>query len=161
MPRVALFPASFDPITNGHLDLITRSLEVFDEVVVAVARNIGKAGTFSLDERLLMLETVLADHPRARTETFDGLMVEYAKTIGATAVIRGLRAIADFEYEFEMALMNKHLYPRIEILFMMSRQEYLYVSSSRLKELVRFGAAVDDFVPPIVAEMLHKKLGQG
>jgi pantetheine-phosphate adenylyltransferase len=160
-PRVALFPASFDPITNGHLDLITRSLEVFDEVVVAVARNIGKAGTFSLDERMLMLETVLADHPRARTETFDGLMVEHAKTIGATAVIRGLRAIADFEYEFEMALMNKHLHPGIEILFMMSSQEYLYVSSSRLKELVRFGAAVDDFVPPIVAEMLNKKLGQG
>jgi pantetheine-phosphate adenylyltransferase len=160
-PRVALFPASFDPITNGHLDLITRSLEVFDEVVVAVARNIGKAGTFALDERIHMLEVVLADHPRARTETFDGLMVEHAKTIGATAVIRGLRAIADFEYEFEMALMNKHLHPGIEILFMMSSQEYLYVSSSRLKELVRFGAAVDDFVPPIVAEMLNKKLGQG
>jgi pantetheine-phosphate adenylyltransferase len=88
-------------------------------------------------------------------------MVEHAKTIGATAVIRGLRAIADFEYEFEMALMNKHLHPGIEILFMMSSQEYLYVSSSRLKELVRFGAAVDDFVPPIVAEMLNKKLGQG
>ena len=160
-PRVALFPASFDPITNGHLDLLTRSLDVFDEVVVAVARNIGKAGTFSLDERMEMIENVLSAHPRARSETFDGLMVEHAKKIGATAVIRGLRATADFEYEFEMALMNKHLHPGIEILFMMASQEYLYVSSSRLKELVRFGAAVDDFVPPVVAEMLIQKLGQG
>jgi len=160
-PRVALFPASFDPITNGHLDLITRSLDVFDEVVVAVARNIGKTGTFSLNERMEMLENVLREHPRARTETFDGLMVDHAKKIGATAVIRGLRATADFEYEFEMALMNKHLHPGIEILFMMASQEYLYVSSSRLKELVRFGAAVDDFVPPVVAEMLIQKLGQG
>ena len=156
---LALFPASLDPITNGHLDLIQRASAVFEEVVVAVATNIGKNGTFTLEERLEMLEVVLADVPGARSETFDGLMVEHAKAIGATAVIRGLRAIADFEYEFEMALMNKHLHPGIEILFMMSSQEYLYVSSSRLKELVTFGAPVDEFVPPIVAEALRKKLG--
>jgi pantetheine-phosphate adenylyltransferase len=157
---LALFPASFDPITNGHLDLIRRASNVFDEVLVAVATNIGKNATFTVEERLDMLETVLDDVPRTRAETFDGLMVEHAKAIGATAVIRGLRAIADFEYEFEMALMNKHLHPGIEILFMMSGKEYLYVSSSRLKELVRFGAPVDEFVPPIVAEALRKKLGR-
>jgi len=158
-PSLALFPASFDPITNGHLDLIQRASNVFDEVVVAVATNIGKSATFSLDERMQLLDAALEGIPRARSETFDGLMVEHAKTMGATAVIRGLRAIADFEYEFEMALMNKHLHPGIEILFMMSSQEYLYVSSSRLKELVRFGAPIDEFVPAIVAEALRKKLG--
>ena len=159
-PSLALFPASFDPITNGHIDLIQRAVAVFDEVVVAVATNIGKNATFSLEERVEMLDAVLPEIPGARSETFDGLMVEHAKEIGATAVIRGLRAIADFEYEFEMALMNKHLHPGIEILFMMSSQEYLYVSSSRLKELVRFGAPVDEFVPPVVAEALRKKLGR-
>jgi len=157
---LALFPASFDPITNGHLDLIKRAARVFDDVVVAVATNIGKNATFSLDERLAMLDSVLEDIPGTRSEVFDGLMVEHAKEIGATAVIRGLRAIADFEYEFEMALMNKHLHPGIEILFMMSSQEYLYVSSSRLKELVRFGAPVDEFVPPAVATALTAKLGR-
>ena len=156
--RVALFPASFDPITNGHLDLITRTLHVFDEVVVAVAENVGKNATFTLDERMDMLHTVLAEHPGARAVSFDGLMVDYAREIGADAVIRGLRAIADFEYEFEMALMNKHLHPHIEILFMMSSQEYLYVSSSRLKELVRFGVSIDEFVPPVVAKALAEKL---
>ena len=127
---------------------------------MAVATNIGKNATFTVEERFELLEVALAEVPRARAEVFDGLMVEHAKGVGATAVIRGLRAIADFEYEFEMALMNKHLHPGIEILFMMSSQEYLYVSSSRLKELVRFGAPIDEFVPPAVAEALRKKLGR-
>lgn len=158
-PTIALFPASFDPITNGHLDLIQRATRVFDEVLVAVATNVGKNATFSLEERIEMIDAVLAEVPGTRSVTFDGLMVDHAKQLGVTAVIRGLRATADFEYEFEMALMNKHLHPGIEILFMMSSQEYLYVSSSRLKELVRFGAAVDEFVPAVVAEALHEKLG--
>ena len=158
---LALFPASFDPLTNGHLDLIRRSRAVFDEVVVAVARNVGKSGTFTTDERLEMLHAVLDKEEGVRVATFDGLVVDYAVEIGAQAIIRGLRAIADFEYEFEMALMNKHMQPGVEILFMMTSLECLYVSSSRLKELVRFGASVDEFVPAFVAERLKAKLGSG
>ena len=157
--KIGLFPASFDPLTNGHLDLVHRSLGVFDEVVVALARNVAKSGTFSTEERVQMLNDVLGDVERVSVRVFDGLVVEYAREIGACAIIRGLRAMSDFEYEFEMALMNKHLNPNLEILFMMSSQEYLYVSSSRLKELVRFGQAVDEFVPPIVAKRLQEKLG--
>jgi pantetheine-phosphate adenylyltransferase len=158
---IALFPASFDPPTNGHLDLIERAQQAFDEVVVAVAINLGKTGTFSFEERLEMLESVTAGMDGVRVEGFSGLVVEHAKTMGATVIIRGLRAMSDFEYEFEMALMNRHLEPDLETMFMMARQEYLYVSSSRLKELVRFGTKIDDFVPPIIAKRLHEKLGGG
>lgn len=155
---VALFPASFDPVTNGHLDLIARARAVFDELVVAVARNLEKEGTFSVEERVEMLEAVLGDKPGIRVTSFDGLLVNYAREIGANVVIRGLRAVSDFEYEFEMALMNRHLYPEVETLFMMTSQSFFYVSSSRLKELVRLGAEVEEFVPPIVAKRLREKL---
>jgi pantetheine-phosphate adenylyltransferase len=156
--RVALFPASFDPITNGHLDLIQRSRVLFDEVVLAVAKNVSKNATFGAEERFKILEAVTSSMDDVSVGVFDGLVVEYAEQIGASAIIRGLRMMSDFEYEFEMALMNKHLAPKVEILFFMTSQEYLYVSSSRLKELVRFGASIDEFVPPIVAEALKKKL---
>ncbi len=155
----ALFPASFDPVTNGHLDLIRRARSVFDEVVVGVARNVDKMGTFSLEERLEMLHSVLDDQKGVRVMSFDGIMVDQAKEIGASAVIRGLRAMSDFEYEFEMALMNRHMQPKIEVFFMMTSLEHLYVSSSRLKELARFGANIDEFVPALVAQRLRKKLG--
>ncbi len=157
----ALFPASFDPPTNGHLDLIERAQQAFDEVVVAVAINVGKTGTFSFEERLEMLESVTAGMDGVRVEGFSGLVVEHAKAMGATVIIRGLRAMVDFEYEFEMALMNRHLEPDLETMFLMTRQEYLYVSSSRLKELVRFGANIDDFVPPLIAKRLQERLGEG
>lgn len=157
--RLALFPASFDPITNGHLDLIHRSRALFDETVLALARNVSKNATFDMEERLEILQAVTAGMEDVSVQVFDGLVVHHAQEIGASAIIRGLRAIADFEYEFEMALMNKHLAPSVEIVFFMTSQEYLYVSSSRLKELVRFGASVDEFVPPIVAEALKRKLG--
>lgn len=158
--RIALFPASFDPLTNGHLDLIRRSSRVFDKVVVAVARNVEKSGgTFTPKERLEMLHGVLDSEPGVVVESFEGLVVEYAREIGASAIIRGLRMMSDFEYEFEMALMNKRLHPEIEILFMMTSEENLYVSSSRLKELTRFGASIDDFVPALIAKRLREKLG--
>src|SRR6056297_915382 len=150
--RVGLFPASFDPITNGHLDLIRRSRVLFDEVVLGLARNVSKSATFSNEERLEILEAVTNDMEDVSVRVFDGLVVHYAQQIGASAIIRGLRANQDFEYEFEMALMNNHLAPGVEIVFFMTSQEYLYVSSSRLKELVRFGASIDEFVPAIVAE---------
>ena len=157
----ALFAASFDPLTNGHLDLIHRTQATFPELVVAVARNVAKQGTFSVDERLEILHAVLDAEPGIRITAFDGLLVDYAREIGARVLVRGLRAVSDFEYEFEMALMNKRMYPEIETVFMMTSQQFFYVSSSRLKELVRFGANVGDFVPPIVARKLDEKLGGG
>lgn len=157
--RKALFPASFDPVTNGHLDVIQRAAAVFPDLVVAVATNVGKAPLFSIEERIAMLEEALHSHRGIRVTKFEGLLVNFAREIGAKVVIRGLRAVSDFEYEFEMALMNKHLHPEIETLFMMTSQQYFYVSSSRLKELVRFGGEVADFVPASVLARLEKKLG--
>ena len=157
---VALFPASFDPITHGHLDVIQRSLNVFDELVLGVAVNVAKSETFSCEERLEMLQAVLGHEPRVRLTSFDSLTVDFAREIGANVVIRGVRAMSDFEYEFEMALMNKHLYADVETLFMMPSQEYLYVSSSRLKELARFGRDVEEFVPPIVAKKLRERFAK-
>ena len=159
--RLAVFPASFDPVTNGHLDLIHRAHAVFDQLVVAVALNVSKQGTFTVEERVEMLEAAVAHESGIRVTSFDGLLVDYARQIGASVVIRGLRAVSDFEYEFEMALMNRHMYPDVETLFMMTSQKYFYVSSSRLKELVRFGSAIEDFVPPLVAKRLKERLGGG
>jgi pantetheine-phosphate adenylyltransferase len=156
--RLALFAASFDPVTNGHLDMVHRARVIFPELVVAVAKNVAKNGTFSVAERLELLQGALAGLDNIRITEFDGLLVEFAREIGAKVLIRGLRAMADFEYEFEMALMNKRLSPEIETLFMMTNQEFFYVSSSRLKELVQFGANVDAWVPPNVAKALREKL---
>ena len=158
--KVAVFPASFDPLTNGHLDIVERALGIFDRLFLAVAFNIEKEGTFSKDERIAMLRSVFGDEPRIEVTAFDNLTVDFAMEIGAKVIIRGLRAMSDFEYEFEMALMNKHLYPEVETVFMMASQKYLYVSSSRLKELVRLGRTVDAFVPELVAKKLHERLGR-
>jgi pantetheine-phosphate adenylyltransferase len=158
---VALFPASFDPVTNGHLDVVHRALKVFDELVVAVAENMKKDSTFSLAERIAILESTIGHEPGVKVTSFEGLTVDFARRIGASCVIRGVRAMSDFEYEFEMALMNKHLYPEIETIFMMASQKYLYVSSSRLKELVRFGRDVSEFMPAEVAKQLRARLGKG
>jgi pantetheine-phosphate adenylyltransferase len=155
--RIALFPASFDPVTNGHLDIARRATRLFDEVVLAVAVNLDKSGCFSTEERIHMLEAVLDGEERLRAAAFEGLTVDFAREIGARVIIRGVRAMSDFEYEFEMALMNKHLYPEVETLFMMPSQEYLYVSSSRLRELSRFGRDVSEFVPELVAVKLKER----
>jgi pantetheine-phosphate adenylyltransferase len=159
--RIALFPASFDPVTNGHLDIARRARRLFDEVVLAVAVNLEKSGCFPIDERIETLEAVIAHEPGLRAAAFDGLTVDFARQIGARVVIRGVRAMSDFEYEFEMALMNKHLYPEVETIFMMPSQQYLYVSSSRLRELSRFGRDVSEFVPELVAVKLKERFASG
>jgi len=159
VPGLALFPASFDPLTNGHLDLVKRASRVFPRLVVAIAHNVNKKGTFTVEERLEMLHSALGQMPGVEVTEFQGLVVDYAQRIGARTIVRGLRANADFEYEFEMALMNRHMRPEIETLFLMTSQEYFYVSSSRLKELVSFGADVSEWVPPLVESYLKKKFG--
>jgi pantetheine-phosphate adenylyltransferase len=156
---LALFPASFDPLTNGHLDLVERASHVFPKLVVAIAHNVNKNGTFTVEERLDMLRTAIGGMKGVEVTEFQGLVVDYAQRIGARTIVRGLRANADFEYEFEMALMNRHMRPEIETLFLMTSQQYFYVSSSRLKELVSFGADVSEWVPPIVESYLRKKFG--
>jgi pantetheine-phosphate adenylyltransferase len=158
-PGLALFPASFDPLTNGHLDLVERASRVFPRLIVAIAHNVNKQGAFTVEERLDMLHTVVAGMPGVSVTEFQGLVVDYAERIGARTIVRGLRANADFEYEFEMALMNRHMRPKIETLFLMTSQQYFYVSSSRLKELVSFGTDVSEWVPPIVESYLRKKFG--
>ena len=157
----ALFPASFDPITNGHLDIAHRALRLCDRLVLAVAVNVAKLGTFGIDERIDIIQQAVGDEPRIEVTAFEILTVDFAVEVGADMIIRGVRAMSDFEYEFEMALMNKHLAPDLETIFLMPSQEYLYVSSSRLKELVRFGRDIGEFVPPVVAKRLREKLVKG
>jgi pantetheine-phosphate adenylyltransferase len=152
--RIAVYPASFDPITNGHLDLIDRASRLFDELIVAVGINVEKSGTFTPQERLDMLGEVLADRPNVRVDSFSGLLVDFLRAHRCRIVIRGLRALSDFEYEFEMALMNHRLYPEIETVFLMTSERWFYVSSSRLRELARFGSDIKEFVPPPV----HKRI---
>ncbi len=156
--RIAVYPASFDPITNGHLDLIERASRIFDELVVAVAANVEKKGLFTVDERVEMIQGVIGERPNVRVDVIRTLLVDYARKQGASIVIRGLRALSDFEYEFEMALMNSHMYPDLETVFLMTSERWFYVSSSRLREIVSFGADVSEFVPPIVNERLREKL---
>jgi len=157
---LALIPASFDPVTNGHLDIIRRADRIFDRLIVSVAVNVSKSETFSPETRIEFLESALAGMESVEVTSFSGLTTDYAREIGSNVIIRGVRAMSDFEYEFEMALMNKHLYPEIETVFLMASQEYLYVSSSRLKELVRFGRDVSEFVPSLVAQKLKEELQQ-
>jgi pantetheine-phosphate adenylyltransferase len=157
--RIAVYPASFDPITNGHLDLIERSLRLFDELVVGVAKNVGKSGVFSADERIEMIWDAVGERPNLRIEVIEGLLVDYVRSVDARVIIRGMRALADFEYEFEMAMMNAHMYPDVETLFLMTSAKWFYVSASRMRELVSFGADVSDFVPRLAAQRLKEKLG--
>jgi pantetheine-phosphate adenylyltransferase len=154
--RRAIYPGSFDPVTNGHLDVIERARKLFDEVVVAVAINDQKQPMFAPDERLAMLRQAITIDA-VRVAPMEGLLVEFAASEGAHAVVRGLRAISDFEFEFQMALMNRKLDSEIETIFLMPKEEYTYLSSRIVKEIAKLGGDVSAFVPPLVAEALAKK----
>ena len=153
----ALYPGSFDPPHNGHLDLIQRGSKIFDELVVAILRNSEKSPMFSVAERTEMLRTLTADLPNVRIDTFDGLMVEYAKSIDVACVLRGIRALSDYEYEFQMALMNRKLEPTLETVFMMPADKYSYVSSRLVREVAQAGGKVKDLVPEFVEKKLREK----
>ena len=158
MIRRAIYPGSFDPVTNGHLDVIDRARKLFDEVIVAVAHNDQKQPLFTLEERLALLHGTIGKLNNVEIAPLDGLLVDFAVTREATAVIRGLRAVSDFEFEFQMALMNRKLEARVETIFLMPKEEYTYLSSRIVKEIARLGGDVAEFVPVQVAAALGTKL---
>jgi len=157
--RIAVCPGSFDPVTLGHVDIIARTSVIFDQVIVAVSRNPIKNPMFSIQERVEMLKEVLLPYSNVTVDSFEGLTVDYATKRNAVAIVRGLRVISDFENEFRMALVNKNLACNIETLFLMTRAEYSFISSSAIKELASFGGPVDRLVPPLVNKRLKEKLG--
>jgi pantetheine-phosphate adenylyltransferase len=154
----ALYPGSFDPITNGHVDIIERGLKVFDRVIVAVLKNPKKHPLFTTKERVKMVQDIFASRPAVEVRAFDGLLVDFARTQGTRVVIRGLRAISDFEYEFQMALMNRSLEPEIETFFMMPSVHYSFLSSNLVREVAALGGSVDGLVPPAVSRRLRSKV---
>ncbi len=159
--RRVIYPGTFDPVTNGHLDIIERASRLFDEVIVAILINPGKNPMFTLDERIAILNEVLNSRfPQVRVDTFDGLLVDYAARHQAHAVVRGIRAISDYEYELQMALMNRRLNPSVETVFMMSHEDYSYVSSRLIKEVFILGGSIDGLVPELVIERMRAKLGR-
>jgi len=159
--RRAIYPGSFDPVTNGHLDVIQRASQLFDEVVVAVAFNDAKNPLFTVEERVELLTQTAATIPKVSVASFGGLLMEFAQERKACAVVRGLRAVSDFEFEFQMALMNRKLEPKIETVFLTPKEEYTYLSSRIVKEIARLGGDVKEFVPGIVAKRLRKKFSAG
>lgn len=156
--RIALYAGSFDPLTRGHEDLMYRSLEFVDRLVVAVAANSLKVPLFTVEERLALIRVAVSNEPRIEVQCFDGLLVDFAKSVGASLLIRGLRAVSDFEYEYQMAMMNRHLSPRLETVFMVPSLYTTYISASLVREVARYGGDVHDLVHPKVAEALRAKL---
>jgi pantetheine-phosphate adenylyltransferase len=157
MTRIALYPGSFDPPTRGHEDLIRRSLALADRVIVAVAANSAKQPLFSVEERREMLRAAVGTEPRISVETFEGLLADFAKQAGASVVVRGLRAVSDFEYEFQMALMNRQLHPSLETVFLVPAVDLTYLSSSLVREVARYGGDVSALVHPVVAKALARR----
>ncbi len=156
--RTAIYPGSFDPLTNGHLAIIQRGLKVFDRLIVAVANNPQKRPLFTAEERTALIAGALGDDPRIEVDAFDHLLVEYVRRKGVHTVLRGLRAVSDFEYEFQIANMNRHLDPDLETVFVMTGADYFFVSASLVREVATFGGDVSAFVPPNVLEALRRKL---
>ena len=156
--KIAVYPGSFDPVTNGHLDILHRARALFDKVIVAVATNINKKGLFSGKERADLLRTIIGDDSQVEVAMFDGLLIDYARQRKAQTIVRGLRAVADFEYEFQLALMNRRLAGEIDTTFLMTDEANFYVSSSLVREVARFGGDVSAFVPPPIEEALKAKL---
>ena len=158
--RFAVYPGSFDPITNGHIDIIERAAEVFDKVYVAILNNSSKKPLFSVPERVELIKRVTAHIPNIEVVWFDGLLVDFMREKKATVIIKGLRAISDFEYEFQMALTNRQLAPEVETLFMMTRAQNQYLSSSIVKEIAKYKASLDGMVPDEIQEVIYKKIAE-
>jgi pantetheine-phosphate adenylyltransferase len=157
-PIIAIYPGSYDPVTNGHLDLVERASKVFDRLIVAVLRNMEKQPLFTLDERVAMLREVTRGWENVEVDVFDGLLVDYARRRKARVILRGIRAVSDYEYELQMALMNRKLEPGLETVFMLPAEAYSYLSSSLVKEIARLGGPVHELVPPTVEERLRAKV---
>jgi pantetheine-phosphate adenylyltransferase len=157
MGKVAIYPGSFDPITYGHIDIVERSLEIFDKVIIAIAENADKRSLFSVQERLQMVKTIFKDTPNVLADNFKGLLVDYVAKTNAKVIIRGLRATSDFEYEFHMASMNRSLNTHLDTLFMMTSKDYFFVSSRTIKEVARLGGGVEGLVPDLVVRRLKEK----
>jgi pantetheine-phosphate adenylyltransferase len=157
MPDIAVYPGSFDPITNGHLDLIQRALRIFDRIIVAVATNTFKQSLFTIEERIEMVRESLKEYPNVSIDSFQGLLVKYAREQKARAILRGLRAVTDFEYEFQLAMMNRRLEPEIETVFLMTGMRWVFLSSSILKEAAVHGGDIEGMVPEIVVKKLQEK----
>jgi len=157
--QIAVYPGSFDPITFGHLDIIERGLEVFDQIIIAVARNSEKKSLFTTEERISHIKEATGNNPRIIVDTFDGLLVDYVVSRGARVILRGLRAVSDFEYEFQVAQMNHNLKSEVETLFMMTSVPYGYLSSSIVKEVASLQGSVESLVPPVIRKALNEKFG--
>jgi pantetheine-phosphate adenylyltransferase len=156
--KTAIYPGTFDPITNGHLDIIERAIKMFDKVIVMVARNSAKNPMFTDQERVDLIRAAVKKYKRVEVASFQGLLVEYAKKRKATAILRGLRAISDFEYEFQLALMNRKLNESVETVFLMPSEKYTYLNSTIVREIARLGGNVSEFVPPVVQKAFARKL---
>src|SRR2546422_1888354 len=157
MPTLAVYPGSFDPLTNGHVDIISRGVRLFDRIVVAILVNAEKSPLFSMEERVDIARAVFKDQPNVEVDTFDGLLVDYVARRGAQVIVRGLRAVSDFEFEFQMALMNQRLNGAIETVFMMPAEQYTYISSRLIKEVFSLGGTVHGLVPDMVEARLREK----